>query len=105
MIPGSRNEAALLQAAQQRINRIGIDREQIAAEADDSLHQAVTVIGMLLDEMQQQRGKEGLTLDRTADDLVDAMAIRHSDGRMHDRLVAVGALDFSSVALLDRPAA
>jgi hypothetical protein len=72
MIPRGTYEAALFEPAEQWVNLVGIDGHQVTADRLDALHQAVTVIGLLFDQMEKQNREERLALDGTAKNFVDA---------------------------------
>ena len=83
MVPRRGEKAALLEPAQQRIDLVGVDRNQVAADLVDPLHQAVAVVGLLLDQVHHECRKARLALDRPLEDLVDPMVMGngvHSPG-------------------------
>ena len=63
------DEPALLEPPQQRIDRVGVNRED-AAEGGDPLHQAVAAVGLGVQHLQDQGRKDGLRLDLPGEDAV-----------------------------------
>src|SRR5215469_5096857 len=53
VIPCCANKAAFFQTTQQRIDLVRVDRDEVAADRLDALHQSVAVIGLFFDEMEE----------------------------------------------------
>src|SRR5215469_10812384 len=68
VLPRPDHKASLLEAAQQWIHRVGIDRHDRTGHEFDALHQTVAMLWTLREQVEDEERHDGFSLDRSAED-------------------------------------